>query len=267
MIAFVVFILVICLVVMGLSIAIFVKSAPREELHLSFKCNDYDPCTLDVIDYVHIDDDDRHDFWRRDDDDEHHHHHHHCPPLAACRHLPVANGTCCNEEDYCYLSDEHKRCVDGRCVSPNLTLCKGYCTDVLNCSANAIPLIVSPLDVFPQCFFGSCVTTVIVAQTPVDPYALINVTSNDVRRLEGCLDAVCVFNPNSFDYKCIYVWRCAPFNGAIIIDAVRSQNVSTEAILFPGRPLTPDYIAMGRLLNTYTSNIVSKARGGATRTV
>jgi len=161
----------------------------------SGRCNDFNPCTIDYIENI-------------------------CGNISGigescqsfqCVNVPLANGSCCNMDDFCYLNDPNKACVFGSCKSPDPTLCKGYCN--INSDCEIIPLNIITDNYFTTCEFNSCVTTVLNALAFIpNPMSLLNATDDFTNReIASCLQATCTANAFDQDSICIYTYTCAPF--------------------------------------------------------
>lgn len=166
----------------------------------SLLCTDFNPCTTDTITPISCTDFDN--------------------GLSSCvrykcTHEPVSNGTCCSQQDTCYLEDPNKFCLYGTCVSANPYLCKGYCnsSDYTPGSCITIPTVSEvSLQTGSTCVFNSCVTQIAVIFVDVtDPFALLDVHTGNLTNLNitSCLNAECTYdNLNDFSV-CTYTFKCA----------------------------------------------------------
>jgi len=167
----------------------------------SLACTDFNPCTRDIIQPIN------------------------CgggslsgPDSCAsfeCTNVPLANGSCCNQYDFCYYDDPGKTCLFGTCQSSDPTLCKGYCNEPEDCLV-PIPLTVNVDAIDTDCVFHSCVTIVTVATYPItNPFSLINTSNGNLTALNisGCLMANCVSDFLDDFTVCLYQWKCGPYVG------------------------------------------------------
>ena len=176
----------------------------------SILCTDFNPCSRDVLSPIT------------------------CPNINdgnggtscssyRCDHYNLSEGSCCNDDDYCYRDDPLKTCTDGVCRSLDSTLCKGWCQDDSDCCNPAGPTCPFPL--FPalyhgaeslrqMCVFHSCVTFFQVDEPIPDPMNLFQVNTYEEIQMQSCYEAICqpdFINPLP---ACLYQWKCAPFIGA-----------------------------------------------------
>lgn len=257
-------------ILLGITGATLAWEKNEDSFPPSDDCTDFDPCTWDVIeDLGHPEEEHHHHFDRsgalrqqqrskpqtsaqqlgfekRDDDDDHHEE---CR-VRVCRHFPMAEGSCCNREDYCYTYDHHKRCHQGICKSRDVTKCKGYCVSSEDCPV--LPLVINGSDISAFCFYGSCVTIAFVLYNPGDPNLLLNQSAYPpIGKLEACLASSCVWLPDNGYYSCTYVWRCAPWvNASTTISSAgaTAAAANTPAIVLPGMPFTKNYQAVNQHL-------------------
>lgn len=168
----------------------------------SILCFDADPCTLDLISDI-------------------------CGNVTnngggssctskQCKNVPLADGACCNAQDYCYYPDDTKTCIDGTCRSSNASLCKGFCNGT-NATCPPLPLTINPNNTITECIFNSCTTISLITAPVVNPYELIDTSNGNITNLniESCLTATCVRDTN-FDpvaSVCFFNWACAPYLG------------------------------------------------------
>ena len=191
----------------------------------SIYCNDYNPCTLDVISPV---------------------------PCALgsncsayqCTYIELANGTCCDQADFCYYPDPAKACVFGSCRSPDPTLCKGYCVSDSDCIP--ITAVTPEVSVTTSCVYQSCLTQFVIEGQVVDPLLLIDLTVANSSNISSCMDAICV---NQFFFglsTCTYQWNCAPF-----IDPLsdKKKRFALEIDQNGSAPLTFPRFPLPRLFN------------------
>lgn len=186
-----------------------------------------------------------------------------------CR--PVPNGTCCNEQDYCYLPDPEKRCVYGTCVSPNQTLCRGACpyntgTDT-PCNAT-IPILQFGGE-YPAtetfCVLASCVTLFTVNGQWAQCDSFLDRTSSNVSRATAACAACQPFqDPTTQTTSCMCQWNCAPFGGFPFGRRKRAaeQSDSNVTIYFPLPPsLTySEYSQLNAQLNNIVAQQVAALR-------
>lgn len=188
----------------------------------SINYTDFDPCTLDVLATTTQ-----------------------CNGMTSNEvvHLPLSNGSCCNQNDFCYRDDPEKVCLYGKCQSPDPTKCKGYCTTLDDCTT-IIPLTVDPNAAFYNnfCVFNACGTFVMFNNILIaDPYTLIDtrLSSPDRERntnISACLNVVCVtqYEAEGATY-CTFTWKCAPYvnmSGPVYYDRKRAvmTNERDEAL-------------------------------------
>ena len=174
----------------------------------SLLCNDYNPCTLDILSPVPCSLGST------------------CSPYQ-CTYLALANGSCCNHNDFCYYNDPLKTCVYGTCMSPDFTLCKGYC----NTDADCFPITaLNPVvNTTTTCVFHSCLTQFVVQTNVVSPLSLMNLTVANSSNISSCLSAICV---NDFDAgfsTCTYQWTCAPFRNDAEPPGKRAEAFDDES--------------------------------------
>ena len=163
-------------------------------------CNDFNPCTIDVVHPIM------------------------CPTPEhktttcasySCTHINMSDGSCCNQQDFCYTNDPLKTCNNGICSSPDPTKCKGYCVSVLDCTEAPIDPEISSegecLNVV--CMYSSCVTQLCLTEPLADPMSVFNQTSLALMNESSCYEAVCVTDYFINITYCQYQWKCAPFSG------------------------------------------------------
>jgi hypothetical protein len=143
----------------------------------------------------------------------------------ACEHIPLADGACCNMNDFCYYDDPNKKCMLGNCIT-DPTLCKGYCVEEGSgpeSICNDLPFITSDnmLSVAARCLNHSCVYTVIVEMYIADPYSLLAVDPTNLTdfNITSCLLASCTYGyiddyvgPDNYNFysMCTFTYTCAP---------------------------------------------------------
>lgn len=164
-----------------------------------------------------------------------------CPSTSFyCSHAKLPDNTPCNRDDSCYYDDPAKRCLNGQCVSPNVTKCKGYCTQDADCQVT-LPFTVDPTSAvrYDYCAFGSCVTQLLLEQIDTaDPYSLLDTNTGNLTNLNisSCLDAICrVYTPffASRFGVCLYTWHCAPFVVAYAAEAINVSGTEKAPWFFP----------------------------------
>lgn len=197
-------------------------------------CNDFNPCTLDLLttfpgagcsnpntlyNQIAVSD---------------------CPKYGVCQSVPLADGSCCNTDDFCYEGDTDKLCSMGVCKPSDYTRCKGYCQDVSECPT--LPWIINNETISTQCWippdapeFGSCVYLALVGGYVGDPYSLLDLaTTLDYTNLQigSCLSAQCTnyfLKTGTFSYveytECAYQWTCAPYIYPVGPLKKRNENV------------------------------------------
>ena len=136
-----------------------------------------------------------------------------------CSHIQLADGSECNQNDFCYADDPLKTCVDGTCRSPNASLCLGYCDDNIPCCDLLDPSCVFPYklnllnpgEVYHYCAYNSCVTLVISDVPIPDPANLfVNANIGDLNQ-SACIESVCTTDFFNDITACLYQWACAPY--------------------------------------------------------
>jgi hypothetical protein len=190
---------------------------------LDLHCDDFNPCTLDVIEPVSCYDDGQQ--------------HRLVPPPCQsykCKHYPLATGSCCTFSDFCYYDAPYKRCTWGTCAPQNTSLCKGFCNTAADCQ---IPLNLTTTNQETFCFFNSCITQTVLNPywLIADPYTLLNTSggSRVAMATQSCLSAVC--QPmgetiNSTGYNlCLFSWTCAPLIGVSSPDGVKRTELVAPA--------------------------------------
>lgn len=164
-------------------------------------------------------------------DDDDHHHSHSSGARVGGRHwnrtcsnewfctepIKLADGSCCNEDDFCYLEDSTKTCQSGECVSSNYSLCKGACTVDEDCETH--PITLSPNYIGESatvCYWGSCITTATVAYNYPNPKDLLDTNTSDTKSTAGCVSGVCDLigdvGVDEFPYECTFKWDCSKHN-------------------------------------------------------
>lgn len=177
-----------------------------------------------------------------DDDDDHHHHTHsqggswwhhkkNCNLYVCSAPRELADGSCCNEEDFCYLPDPKKVCQSGECVSKNYSNCKGSCN--INSDCLVYPVPISPNfygDITTTCYWGTCMTILNAAFMYVNPMDALDANSTYNRSTVACLQGECylVGDPlvDEFPYQCIYTWKCSAHNQQVVIP-VKKRDISS----------------------------------------
>lgn len=141
--------------------------------------------------------------------------HGHTAACAAANYIcenPVyPEGTCCNQNDFCFLDDPNKTCQSGECVSTDPTLCKGYCTIDDDCANSPWPIpLYEAADQTVFCLNGACVYLV-YARTIVEANDMLNETTQLFRNITACIESSCfVVNVDGEDLiLCQYVWKCS----------------------------------------------------------
>ena len=129
----------------------------------------------------------------------------------------LADGSCCDEDDFCYLPDPKKTCQSGECVSKNYSLCKGSCTVDEDCDAHPITLSPNLIgDTGSFCYWGSCITIATVAFNYPNPIDLLDTNTSDTKSTAGCVQGVCsligVVGADEFPYECTFKWKCSAHN-------------------------------------------------------
>lgn len=131
--------------------------------------------------------------------------------------LKLADGSCCNEDDFCYLPDPTKVCRSGECVSSNYSLCKGSCAIDDDCSTYPVPISANVnADITITCNLGTCNTFVYSANPYPDPFSILNTTTSAQRSTAACLDAtqllVGEIGVDDVPYLYIFTWKCSKHN-------------------------------------------------------
>lgn len=226
------------------------KSCSDTESSLCYRGN---PCELALITYIGCDD---------------------CLTCRApgstcdkfkCEYYPLANGSCCNKNDYCYTDDPNKACVFGDCKSTDITKCKGYCNSTdydENYPCPQIPLVLSGgEEVVSFCLYNSCVTQVVLEAVYLDnPFDLIDTTNTSNltgSNMKNCLLGSCEFT--EFGSVCVFTWKCAPYNTPSIDSnkkrsmEIHSNTIDIEGwvdIKFPNNGLFGQrYVEYNRIMN------------------
>lgn len=137
----------------------------------------------------------------------------------GCSHIPLADGSECNQNDFCYADDPSKTCVEGTCRSRNSSLCLGFCDDNIPCCDLLDPSCVFPYklnllnpgEVYHYCAYNSCVTLVISDVPIAEPMNLfVNANLGDLNQ-SACIEAVCTTDFFDDITACLYQWECAPY--------------------------------------------------------
>lgn len=212
----------------------------------SLLCTDFNPCTMDYIEFPCPDHDrererekererDRDRERERDRDGDRdrdrppHHEKPRCHDFLCKPPVAMANGSCCNQNDFCYTDDPNKRCVFGTCMSPDPTKCKGFCNDASDC---LVPVPINPeigLTV-QDCIQNSCVTVVGPLISGNDPFAIVESDTLLDLNISHCLTASCVaFYVEGPPYLCFYYWTCAPF----LVDLIRKRDMEAPSDKLP----------------------------------
>jgi hypothetical protein len=203
---------------------------------ISLDCSDGDPCTMDVKTLLPTTECSGSQVSTQS-----------CVQYA-CQHIKMANGSCCNSNDFCYTDDPNKKCVLGECITDPL-LCKGYCTNHSS-QCPELPFIVQDYytSVSTACYSHACVYTVTVEMYIADPYSLLYDDPLDMTyfNISSCLVASCdyrfltgLIEGNRQLSICTFGWSCAPllfpknsggkrkrgFEG--VDDASSSSNISS----------------------------------------
>lgn len=169
----------------------------------SLACTDFNPCTADFITPVSCNGFDN--------------------ELEGCIqykcvHVPVSNGSCCDQQDYCFLPNPNKACVYGTCLSPEPTECRGWCNTTEEGSANDCPDIpLTPTSngaAITTCTFNSCTYIVIISFVIIsDPLSMIDTQTGNLTNLNisHCLVGYCTWDDVNQFSVCTYNWACAPY--------------------------------------------------------
>lgn len=182
-----------------------------------------------------------------------------------CINVPLANGSCCNEADYCYLPDPAKACVFGKCKSPNITSCKGWCNGTADFCPE-IPTITDGSNTQTRCIFNSCVTQIVTLIPVANADDLLDINTGNKTNLNiaSCLDSSCVIDELNDVYICYYQWNCAPFVNAqfeskkrnIFINQLHQQQNTT--LYFPIKGIFDDeYLAVNSKLNEMSHELIT----------
>src|SRR5277367_3007517 len=162
----------------------------------SILCTDFNPCTADLITYISCDDTNVSGCLQ-----------------FKCKYVPLANGSCCNDNDFCYRNDPSKVCFYGKCVSPNPTVCKGFCTTAGDCPI--LPIVDTDAAIDYDCIYNSCVTTTVIISDNVItyPYNILDNSTLANLNTSSCLSASCYYVSNSTPAfsVCTFTWSCSVF--------------------------------------------------------
>jgi hypothetical protein len=149
------------------------------------------------------------------------------------------DGTCCNQNDFCYQADPNKICIRGQCVSGDPTLCRGFCEIDSDCTGSATPFPIYPTaeaDAF--CLNGACVALVSANPPVVSPNDLLNLSTMLAFNTSACLESSCfVFasgtgGTTTSTQICQYSWACSQLNGFYNQTVVsRKRSVTARAQL------------------------------------
>jgi hypothetical protein len=192
-----------------------------------------------------------------------------CGRQYTCDCRPVPNGTCCNQQDYCYLDDPNKRCVYGQCVSPNQTLCRGACpyTTGLFEPCDAVIPIIEFGGEYPGsetfCLLASCVTLFTVNGEWAACDAFLETVSGNFtnKQIASCAECETYTDPTAETTTCMCQWRCAPFGGfpfgkkRVAAAAAQTQNSTIYFRLSPSLSFS-DYTQINQYLNSVVHNQV-----------
>lgn len=154
-------------------------------------CQDYDACTLDVM-----------------------------MPDHTCDFRLVQSGSMCGKEDWCYWHEtpieEHALvCVEGTCVAPDKTTCRGYCVVAADCTNMMDSLylhgVTSTYTTTTRCISHGCVAYLNLPATVLnrEPLTYINQSTMENKYAVKCLHASCTTLANATT-MCTYYYHCAP---------------------------------------------------------
>ena len=146
--------------------------------------------------------------------------------------VKLADGSCCNEDDFCYLADSTKVCRSGECVSSNYSLCKGACSVDEDCETNPVPISANVNGVITRfCTYGSCITTIDTAYLYPDPFSALDTSSATNRSIAACLEAECVVTGqvgvDELPFQCTYKWICSKHNPEVV-EVVKKRALSRD---------------------------------------
>jgi hypothetical protein len=162
----------------------------------------------------------------------------------------MADGSCCNRYDSCYLDDPGKKCFNGKCESSDTTLCKGYCTVDADCSPTLVPLKPGLDYETTFCLYGSC-ATLIAQDIPVvsSPAAFLLEDTQAELNITSCLYSQCVSYEPAPETVCLYTFNCAPFVFSKKRAALDSQTVQTLNFNYPGVVNSGNYLLLSEKVN------------------
>lgn len=153
-----------------------------------------------------------------------------CDQYYCTEPVQLADGSCCNENDFCYLSDWKKTCQSGMCVSKNYSLCKGSCVDDDSCDEYPIPI--SPNFVGTRenfCYWGTCITLVNVHHNYPNPLDLLNNAGSTNKSTIACVQGVCDLVGDvlvdEFPFQCTFTWKCSALNPQVV-EPAKKRDIS-----------------------------------------
>ena len=202
--------------------------------------------------------------------EDHHHHHHHdhdkCDDYT-CVIENLADGSCCDRNDFCNLEDPTKTCLGGQCISSNVTNCKGYCTNDTQCSVIPVPFLsFVPLFTGLFCYNNACFTLVGTYAPFNNPTQLLNLTTPQQRDVANCLSGQTVSFPSEGPSipGAVFTWGCSsvsPYEGFY---RKRDLSVTTTDLplvyyRIPGTFTADQYVALNTELNTIINALVASS--------
>jgi hypothetical protein len=221
----------------------------------SDECNDGNPCTLDIKQRVNTGCT-RKLFVNQSAEDG-------ACQEYQCTNVPLATGSCCNRDDFCYFDDPNKKCYNGVCKSLDPTLCKGYCEVDDDCrnEFKTIPLQINDTTYAagyePFCIFNSCTQFVSFNARFTDPLAMVYPYNGNLSlfNFSKCVNVVC-YKPDlsgvSGFNTCLYTWKCAPYlnlpyppppasgkKRSSIIEWDPSSNTTDDTVINDTIPVVP----------------------------
>lgn len=164
-----------------------------------------------------------------------------------CSNVPLAAGSCCNRDDFCYFDDPDKKCyAGGVCKSTDPTLCKGYCTSYLDCQNpdTIFPLQINtstyPLDTQSSCQYNSCTQYLITIGQFTDPISMIYPNNGDMLlfNFSKCATVLC-FQPIDYLNICTFNWNCAPYVGDEFPPVLVKRGEEDQLAINYSIPLVP----------------------------
>jgi hypothetical protein len=161
----------------------------------------------------------------------------------VCENPTYPDGTCCNQNDFCFLDDPNKTCQQGQCVSTDPTLCKGFCTVDADCTDSAFPFPIYPTASSTTfCLNGACFAYVYAFSPVISPNDLLNRTTLAARNISSCIESSCfVFDIDGDIQVCQYAWTCSQLNG------FSDQEIFTKkrGLLGSAQPLVHNFTLPG----------------------